>query len=90
MFSCFKTKAYAEYLEVVKVWDLKEGTIYYVKHGQSELKLMSGCGIYRKSFAVAKCLNRQFYLNNIKVMLNADIHVHILYIFSLMYYFSTT
>jgi hypothetical protein len=38
MFSCFKTKAYAEYLEVVKVWDLKEGTIYYLKHGQSEPK----------------------------------------------------
>lgn len=38
MFSCFKTKTYAEYMEVVKVWDLKEGTIYYLKHGQSELK----------------------------------------------------
>jgi hypothetical protein len=38
MFSCFKTKAYAEYLEVVKVWDLKEGTIHYLKHGQSEPK----------------------------------------------------
>ena len=38
MFSCFKSKAYAEYLEVVKIWDLKEGTIYYLKHDQSELK----------------------------------------------------
>lgn len=38
MFSCFMTKAYAEYLEVVKVYDLKEGTMHYLTHGQSELK----------------------------------------------------
>ena len=38
MSSCFETKAYAEYLEVVKVWDLLADTIHYMKHSQSELK----------------------------------------------------
>lgn len=37
-------------------------------------EMMPGCGIYRNSFAVAKCLNRQWHPNNIKVMLNADIY----------------
>lgn len=37
-------------------------------------EMTPGCGIYRNRFAVAKCLNRQFHLNNIKVTLNADIY----------------